>query len=44
MSKIKKRILFASPSIAGDITSPDFIQLKENEVEKVKVIGVQETE
>ncbi len=27
IGKIKKRILFVSPNIAGDITSPDFIQL-----------------
>ncbi len=27
IGKIKKRILFVSPTVAGDITSPDFIQL-----------------
>lgn len=27
IGKIKKRVLFVSPNIAGDITSPDFIQL-----------------
>lgn len=27
IGKIKKRVLFVSPSVAGDITNPDFIQL-----------------
>lgn len=27
IGKIKKRVLFVSPNVAGDITSPDFIQL-----------------
>lgn len=38
IGKIKKRILFVSPSIAGDITSPDFIQLLVNNPNSVLII------
>ena len=38
VGKIKKRILFVSPSIAGDIISPDFIQLLVNNPNSVLVI------
>jgi len=38
IGKIRKRILFVSPSIAGDITSPDFIQLLVNNPNSVLII------
>jgi hypothetical protein len=38
IGKIKKRILFVSPSIAGDITSPDFVQLLVNNPNSVLII------
>lgn len=38
IGKIKKRILFVSPSVAGDITSPDFIQLLVNNPNSVLII------
>jgi hypothetical protein len=38
IGKIKKRILFVSPSVAGDITSPDFIQLLVSNPNSVLVI------
>ncbi|MEO7312459.1 MAG: AAA family ATPase [Chitinophagaceae bacterium] len=38
IGKIKKRILFVSPNIAGDITSPDFIQLLVNNPNSVLII------
>lgn len=38
IGKIKKRILFVSPAIAGDITSPDFIQLLVSNPNSVLII------
>lgn len=38
IGKIKKRILFVSPSVAGDITSPDFIQLLVSNPNSVLII------
>lgn len=38
IGKIKKRILFVSPTIAGDITSPDFVQLLVNNPNSVIII------
>ncbi|MFT3682316.1 MAG: AAA family ATPase [Ferruginibacter sp.] len=38
IGRIKKRILFVSPNIAGDITSPDFIQLLVNNPNSVLII------
>lgn len=38
IGKIKKRILFVSPNIAGDITSPDFVQLLVNNSNSVLII------
>lgn len=38
IGKIKKRILFVSPSIAGDITSPDFIHLLVSNPNSVLII------
>jgi energy-coupling factor transporter ATP-binding protein EcfA2 len=38
IGKIKKRILFVSPNVAGDITSPDFIQLLVNNPNSVLII------
>lgn len=38
IGKIKKRILFVSPAIAGDITSPDFVQLLVNNPNSVLII------
>jgi hypothetical protein len=38
IGKIKKRVLFVSPNVAGDITSPDFIQLLLNNPNSVLII------
>lgn len=38
IGKIKKRILFVSPNVAGDITSPDFVQLLVNNTNSVLII------
>ena len=38
IGKIKKRVLFVSPSVAGDITSPDFIQLLVSNPNSVLII------
>lgn len=38
IGKIKKRVLFISPSVAGDITSPDFIELLVNNPNSVLII------
>jgi len=38
IGKIKKRILFVSPSVAGDITSPDFVQLLVSNPNSVLII------
>ena len=38
IGKIKKRILFVSPSLAGDIMNPDFIQLLVNNPNCVLII------
>lgn len=38
IGKIKKRILFVSPTIAGDITSPDFVQLLVSNPNSVLII------
>lgn len=38
VGKIKKRVLFLSPSIAGNITNPDFIELLVNNPETVLII------
>ncbi len=38
IGKIKKRVLFVSPNTAGDITSPDFIQLLVNNPNSVLII------
>jgi hypothetical protein len=38
IGKIKKRILFVSPTVAGDITSPDFIQLLVDNPNSVLII------
>ncbi len=38
IGKIKKRVLFVSPNVAGDITSPDFIQLLVSNPNSVLII------
>lgn len=38
VGKIRKRVLFLSPSIAGNLTSPDFIQLLINNPDTVLII------
>jgi len=38
VGKIKKRVLFLSPSVAGNITNPDFIELLVNNPETVLII------
>jgi SpoVK/Ycf46/Vps4 family AAA+-type ATPase len=38
IGKIKKRVLFVSPSVAGDITSPDFIELLVDNPNSVLII------
>ena len=38
IGKIKKRVLFVSPNVAGDITSPDFIELLVNNPNSVLII------
>jgi len=38
IGKIKKRVLFVSPNIAGDITNPDFIQLLVSNPNSVLII------
>jgi hypothetical protein len=38
IGKIKKRVLFVSPGVAGDITSPDFIQLLVSNPNSVLII------
>jgi hypothetical protein len=38
IGKIKKRVLFVSPSLAGDITNPDFIQLLVSNPNSVLII------
>ena len=38
IGKIKKRVLFVSPSVAGDITSPEFIELLVNNLNSVLII------
>lgn len=38
IGKIKKRVLFVSPGVAGDITNPDFIQLLINNPNSVLII------
>ena len=38
IGKIKKRILFVSPSLAGDIMNPDFIQLLVNNPNSILII------
>ncbi len=43
VSRIKKRILFLSPSVAGDLTSPDFIQLLIDNPNTVLIIEDAET-
>lgn len=38
ISRIKKRILFVSPAVAGDLTSPDFIELLTSNPDTVLII------
>jgi hypothetical protein len=38
IGKIKKRVLFVSPNVAGDITNPDFIQLLVSNPNSVLII------
>ncbi len=38
IGKIKKRVLFVSPSVAGEITNPEFIQLLVNNPNSVLII------